>query len=198
MINDHTTKRGQKAQLTKSRLIASALDLFSRQGYDSTSIKEIAHEAGVSLGLMYNYFPSKEDLLKQIIINETFILTLNKMVEDSPELDVKSLLLDISHRFYKFTGDKAPVIRLFLMEMTKNAEIAEIFSEFVHKEKEAFRKHLRNKIASKELREHDVDVTIHTLIHTILSMRIHQSVIDDPEAFLNSLVDILMNGISAK
>lgn len=44
-----------------------ALGLFARNGYHSTSISKIAREAGVSKGLMYNYFEGKEALLEAII-----------------------------------------------------------------------------------------------------------------------------------
>ena len=45
----------------------TALKLFAMHGYESTPVSMIAKEAGISKGLMYNYFSSKEDLLKQII-----------------------------------------------------------------------------------------------------------------------------------
>ncbi len=44
----------------------TALGLFSTQGFAQTSIRKIAKEAGISLGLLYNYFPSKEALLQAI------------------------------------------------------------------------------------------------------------------------------------
>ena len=44
-----------------------ALELFAHNGFHSTSISQIAKEAGISKGLMYNYFHGKEDLLKSII-----------------------------------------------------------------------------------------------------------------------------------
>lgn len=45
----------------------TALELFASQGYHQTSISMIARKAGMSKGLMYNYFNSKEDLIRQII-----------------------------------------------------------------------------------------------------------------------------------
>lgn len=45
----------------------AALSLFAHKGYGNTSISSIAKEAGVSKGLMYNYFTSKEALLLAII-----------------------------------------------------------------------------------------------------------------------------------
>ena len=46
----------------------AAMELFARNGYHSTSISQIAREAGVSKGLLYNYFESKEAVLHDIIM----------------------------------------------------------------------------------------------------------------------------------
>ena len=49
-------------------IMQTALRLFAHKGFEATSVSTIAKEAGISKGLMYNYFKSKEDLLKRIII----------------------------------------------------------------------------------------------------------------------------------
>lgn len=51
---------------SRERLMEAALALFARDGYARTSVRTIAREAGVSQGLMYNYFASKEELLREI------------------------------------------------------------------------------------------------------------------------------------
>ncbi len=48
---------------TKLTILYSALELFARKGFTGTSISDIASAAGVSKGLAYNYFNSKEDLM---------------------------------------------------------------------------------------------------------------------------------------
>ncbi len=50
-------------------ILLSALELFSREGYHRTSIESIAKKAGISKGLVYNYFQSKEELLKDLILH---------------------------------------------------------------------------------------------------------------------------------
>ncbi len=47
----------------RDEIIAAARDLFSRKGYHGTSIPEIARGAGISTGLIYYIFASKEDIL---------------------------------------------------------------------------------------------------------------------------------------
>lgn len=52
---------------SKSRIRIAALEVFAESGYHSASISQIAKKAGVSKGLMYNYFESKEQLLEQVV-----------------------------------------------------------------------------------------------------------------------------------
>ena len=47
----------------RAQLIKAAITLFSDKGYHSTTVKDIADEAGVSAGLIYQYVSDKQDLL---------------------------------------------------------------------------------------------------------------------------------------
>ncbi len=53
----------EKAEETRSRILNVALDLFRRKGFEQATLREIAAEAGVSLGNAYYYFDSKEALV---------------------------------------------------------------------------------------------------------------------------------------
>ncbi|MEN6339942.1 MAG: TetR/AcrR family transcriptional regulator, partial [Clostridiaceae bacterium] len=43
-------------------ILRAGLDLFVKKGYTATKIKDIADQVGMSLGLLFHYFPSKEEL----------------------------------------------------------------------------------------------------------------------------------------
>ena len=53
---------GRTAQgvAAKDRLYATALGLIAERGYDATTLRDIAKKAGVSVGLLYRYFPGKQ------------------------------------------------------------------------------------------------------------------------------------------
>jgi len=51
----------------KQQIMDAALELFASEGYGHCSISQLASRAGISKGLMYNYFESKEALLIAII-----------------------------------------------------------------------------------------------------------------------------------
>jgi len=62
-------KFSEMREATKQKIMDVALELFANEGYFQTPISAIAKKAGISKGLMYNYFESKESLLKSIIID---------------------------------------------------------------------------------------------------------------------------------
>lgn len=51
----------------RSQIMTVALEMFAREGYGHVSIASLARRAGISKGLMYNYFDGKEALLKEIL-----------------------------------------------------------------------------------------------------------------------------------
>jgi AcrR family transcriptional regulator len=55
---------GSKGERTRERILDVALDLFRRHGYEATTMRMIATEAGVALGNSYYYFPSKDHLVQ--------------------------------------------------------------------------------------------------------------------------------------
>lgn len=59
---------GQTAQgaETRQRLYETALDLIATRGWEAATLREVARSAGVSVGLLYRYFPSKHAVLLEL------------------------------------------------------------------------------------------------------------------------------------
>ena len=51
---------------TKEKIFDVSLDLFSKKGYDSVSLREIAEEVGIKKSSIYSHYPSKEAILMDI------------------------------------------------------------------------------------------------------------------------------------
>ena len=52
---------------TKQKILDAALDLFSMQGFDATSVSQIADEVGIRKASMYSHFSSKQDILESLM-----------------------------------------------------------------------------------------------------------------------------------
>jgi TetR/AcrR family transcriptional regulator len=70
-------------QDTKGTIIEAALSLFSRRGYESTGVQEIADAAGITKPTLYYYFGSKQGLLEAVVTSygETFTGIIRKEAE---------------------------------------------------------------------------------------------------------------------
>ncbi len=67
-MSPRTSEQFEAIREEKKLLIMdTALELFANEGFHSTSIQDIANKAGISKGLLYNYFESKEELIRLII-----------------------------------------------------------------------------------------------------------------------------------
>ncbi len=82
-------------QETESRILLAALRLFSQKGYAATSMRAIAKEADISLGLTYNYFSSKEDLLKAIILQSLEEIKKSMQAGGGKELKLETLMANM-------------------------------------------------------------------------------------------------------
>lgn len=78
---------------TKDKIFDMALDLFSKKGYDSVSIRTIASEVGIKESSIYNHYSSKKDILMSILnyFEEYFKgnplddENIRKLLEENPE-----------------------------------------------------------------------------------------------------------------
>ena len=66
-MTPRTVAQNEQAKAaTRQRIVDAGLGLFAEHGYDGTSVRMIADRAGLSLGLLYNYFDGKQALLGAI------------------------------------------------------------------------------------------------------------------------------------
>ena len=59
-----------KGEVTRVTVEDAALELFMKQGYHATSMRQIAEHAGLALGGIYNHFAGKDDIFEAIIIDK--------------------------------------------------------------------------------------------------------------------------------
>lgn len=61
--------RAEQKEKRRAEILSAALDLFIRKGYAATKIQDIAGKAGMSTGLLFHYFGSKEKLYEELVRN---------------------------------------------------------------------------------------------------------------------------------
>lgn len=102
---------------SKIRILEVAEELFSKNGFDGTSMDSIAKEANVNKALIYYYFDNKEDIIISIFKNvqEELIKHLSEEFEDNKPFDAREKI----KKEIKYLKGRKKVINLLLMESFK-------------------------------------------------------------------------------
>ncbi len=104
--------RQEQREQRRWQILRYALDLFVRQGYQETTISQIAEAASMSTGLMFHYFPSKEDLyLALVSIGVEGANAPKELTADEPLAYFRSLLTGL----FSFTENEPWVPQLFIL-----------------------------------------------------------------------------------
>lgn len=59
-----------KRQITRKRILNAAWTLFAENGYEETTTRQIAREAGVADGTVFSHFPTKLDMLREGMLSQ--------------------------------------------------------------------------------------------------------------------------------
>lgn len=116
-------------RIRRAQILSSALETMARDGYYHASIDKIAKKAGISKGLIYNYFESKEAILRGIVgqgLEET-----EKMLgEDFNENITRELYILIIKRTLKSIKGRTDYWKLFFSIMLQPG-ITEILNDMM-------------------------------------------------------------------
>jgi AcrR family transcriptional regulator len=105
---------------SREALVVAAIELFSRDGPASVSVRDVAELAGVNQGLIYRHFGSKDALLAEAIERASTDLILASRSADGFDFDAVSWLLHHS----------SPVPRLLARTLADDVDIAAIREEY--------------------------------------------------------------------
>jgi AcrR family transcriptional regulator len=116
-------------QQRRAQILAAAMTCFARQGYHATSMDDVVRESGLSVGAIYSYFASKEDLVLALSDDraEQTLAYLNDVFRRPGPMADKSRDA-IDYFFRQLSDDLIPLARVnveFLSEAAKSDRIKE-------------------------------------------------------------------------
>jgi AcrR family transcriptional regulator len=119
-----TGRREMQKQDRERRIVAAARRLFDRKGYANTAMEEIAERAGVAVGTLYNYFPSKDELLLTILRRETdALIAAGERVSQNPPKELADAVSAIASLFVdSITSDERGLWREVLAAAMSSPE----------------------------------------------------------------------------
>jgi AcrR family transcriptional regulator len=105
------TRRALAKQQTRAKVLAAARALFSEQGYEGATIRDIASAAGMSTGAVFANFTDKSDLFREIMMTDMAALADAMNEATSPADTVEDALLKIFVAGYRFYQTQLPLAR---------------------------------------------------------------------------------------
>ena len=107
----------------KTEIMNTALKLFAKKGFYNTTIADIAKEMEMSVGNMYNYFPSKESLAKELLL-----YTSNRFGEKLKEINEMNIsthekIKKIVELYFTMADNEPELVDYFMRVYLSNKEI---------------------------------------------------------------------------
>ena len=190
----------------REQILDAALRIFSRKGFTKATNKDIAHEAGITSGLIYYYFESKEALFNALIEARSpfhLLASLPKQVfELPPEAFLRQLLKQILNLFEN--DDFAGLIRVLLPEVVHgdNPYLREALSSIFQRALGILKTYFDAKVQSGELRTFDNALTEQILVSCMMGFILRRQLIRDPSALaltheqiIDAVTETILKGI---
>ena len=109
------TARQRQALEMRSRIQAVALDLFDKESFEAVSVEQIAQAAGCSVGNIYHYFKSKDELAIQVtqMVDEAYTALEEEYLADR-ETSGREKLLDFVGRSLEISASDEMLYKAFI------------------------------------------------------------------------------------
>lgn len=184
----------KRAKEKKDRIIEAGWELISKNGYYNTNTAEIAKEAGVSTGIVYQYFQDKHDILMD---------ALDRHMDDVffPMLKVKNIKID----FNEYDN----LMRRMLNKYIKNHNLSKVAHEeiiaMVHSDEEVAKKFYEKEIETansvKELlmfngvEDNNLDEKVHIMMGIIDNVCHEVTYHRHEEINYDKMIDLVIDNI---
>ena len=124
MVYRRTPRSDEVRATARARILAAARTLFTRDGYEATTMQQIVDRAGTSIGNAYFYFPTKERLLVELVEACTHeIWDASEAAAASASPGLASIGTLIYANVASMLGDQRDLARLLLLTDRRAASV---------------------------------------------------------------------------
>lgn len=188
-------KREENKAQTRSRIIETAMGLFSEYGYDKVTLSQIAKACHISTGTLYNYFNCKSDIVFADLLksHDELLAEFETMPDDEPLNRIKETALSV-FRHYTRDSDIGLGVKIFLVSSE------EYNSRFYEAQESIFANLLERAKGAGEIRP-DVNCAMAAdIINTVLNNEMGRTLYSQEtnnayEADLENKIDMIFDGL---
>lgn len=190
-----------KGEVTRIAIEDAAIELFMKNGYHATSMRQIAEQAELALGGIYNHFSSKEEIFQAIIVDKHPYRKVLPMILAAEGETAEEFLTNAATVVIQELKSQPYYLKLILIELVEfnGKHGATLMKEIVPKVLPVFERVVKLR---KNLRVAHPAVLMRSFIGMVVSYLITDIVISNsilsklmPKNSMDSYVDIYLHGI---
>ncbi|MFO8009983.1 MAG: TetR/AcrR family transcriptional regulator [Dehalococcoidia bacterium] len=188
----------------KEQILNAALNVFTRKGYGEARVPDIAKEAGVAVGTIYNYFESKREILVSLMINRFFTRDLLKMLDDKAEQNEQDFIEGFFKDRLTWGTQNVDKILLILSEVNRDDEVKDKWTEqILHPVMKKLTEYVKSRMDEGYFEKRDPDLVARSLAGLgmgfiiLYSMEGDRSPIKDMDLdeLAGKLADLILSGL---
>jgi len=183
------------------------MHVFSEKGFMKATNRDVAREAGITPGLIYYYFESKEKLLEAMIESRSPIRLLTSLTPKMLALPPEAFLRFIIRQILSIIEDEnfIQVIRVMLPEIVHNPEMTPTVVGFLQRVMEFLTSYFESKMEAGELRQSDASLTAQVFLGSVMGFVLRRHILRDeqalrytPEQIADAIADTVCFGIAPR
>ena len=201
--SDKAAKRLTKAE-REAQILDAATKVFASKGFRAATTREIAAEAGVSEGTIYNYFDSKYDLL--IAMSQRLALESLQQLDDlPPEEDVQAYITALVTDRFDMLVKHMDLIRALMPEVLVDDDLRQAYVEQVLSPALSYLgQYIESRTKAGVFRKTKSDIVSRAMIGAVMSFGYlwlrQPSALDQrsQEELVSEVVGLFLNGLRAR
>ena len=204
------TRQKRKEKLTRTRqkqITRAALTVFSRKGFGEATVADIAEEAGIGVGTIYNYYRDKQDVLISLIAEHLISANLVKIIENTARRNSEDLFQSLIEERLAFGLDNVQKLLFLFFEIQRDPKLRQQYtSQVVGPLLTLAEKYLIDQMNRGKFRKMDARIISRTLASIIIGNMILHRLEGKDSPFTRSRVkeisvelrNLFINGLAAK
>jgi AcrR family transcriptional regulator len=167
-----TTRQKRKEKITKARqkqILDAALTIFSTRGFGESTVADIAEEAGIGVGTIYNYYKDKQDVLISLIAHNLISVNLVKIIGNAPTRNSEELIQSLLEERLSFGLDNVSKMLFLFFEIQRDPKLRQQYvTQVVGPLLTIVEKYIVDQIDEGSFRKVDARIISRTLAATII------------------------------
>lgn len=192
----------QRSEETRTKIMESAIKLFSTNGFNKASVDDICEEAGISKGAFYHHFKSKQELFLALL--DGWLAAIDSAIEASRDKTAPETFTQMTEAFpyiFETAGEGLPMFLEFWLQASRDKKIWEASIAPYRRYHKYFTSLIKKGVDEGSFIEVDPELTSRMIVSTAMGLLL-QSLLDPKganwEKVARGSTNLLVNSLMKK